>query len=162
MREILFRGQTRRKGEKVRMDGTPVESNWVYGGVLQGPGDHSIIYQTEPNIEKRVVYTDTLGQFTGMTDKNGTKIFEGDIVRIGRYFNNNFYTEDNYVCKYDTNTASFKFYYIVPKDIADINKYAILGDGATLSNMECGFTIEVIGNIYDNPKLLREDGEHDE
>ena len=31
MREILFRGQTRKKGEKVRLDGTPVDSNWVYG-----------------------------------------------------------------------------------------------------------------------------------
>lgn len=35
MREsILFRGQTRKKGERVRLDGTPVPSNWVYGGIF--------------------------------------------------------------------------------------------------------------------------------
>ncbi len=103
---------------------------------------------------KEEVVSETVGQYTDLTDKNDTKIFEGDIVRIGRCFNNNFYTEDNYVCKYDTNTTSFKFYYIVPKDIAYVNKYAILGDGATLSDMGCGFTIDVIGNIWDNPELI--------
>lgn len=35
MRTIKFRGMTRRKGEKVRLDGTPIDGNWVYGGVLQ-------------------------------------------------------------------------------------------------------------------------------
>ena len=84
------------------------------------------------------------------------EIAPGDIVKIERYFNNNFYTEDNYVCKYDTNTVSFKFYYIVPKDITDVNKYAILGDGAALSDMGRGFTIEAIGNIWDNPELIEE------
>ena len=96
------------------------------------------------------IKTNTIGQYTGLIDKHGTKIFEGDIVRIGRYFNNNFYTEDNYVCKYETNTASFKFYYIVPEDITNINKYAILGDGTTISALEYGFAIEVVNNIYDN------------
>ena len=63
---------------------------------------------------------------------------------------NNFFTEDNYVCKYDTDTASFKFYYIVPEDITNINKYSILSDGTTISVLEYGFSIEVISNIYDN------------
>ena len=47
MREILFRGQTRRYGAKVWMSGEKVPSRWVYGGVLQGSGDHSIIYGGE-------------------------------------------------------------------------------------------------------------------
>ena len=34
MREILFRGQTRKYGEKVRMNGEKVKSNWVYGGIF--------------------------------------------------------------------------------------------------------------------------------
>lgn len=146
MREILFRGQTRRKGKKVKMDGTPVESNWVYGGVLQGTGDHSIIYQTEPDIEKKVVYTDTLGQYTGLTDKNGTKIFEGDIVKFkhGGEFDKTIYYR-NYVVEF-------------------INTYVTYG--LRLRNGSIHFPFkkatasqhdaEIIGNIYDNPELMKE------
>ena len=47
MREILFRGQTRKNGEKVRMNGEKVPGNWVYGGVCQGVGDYSIIYGSD-------------------------------------------------------------------------------------------------------------------
>ena len=148
-REILFRA-------KIDPDAYSYDKKfeWVYGYYTK----YSCIFSGRSVIEQEnddyAVLDETVCQYTGITDKNGVKIFEGDIVRIGRYFNNNFYTEDNYVCKYDTNTASFKFYYIVPKDIADVNKYAILGDGAALSNMGRGFTIEVIGNIYDNSDLI--------
>lgn len=141
MREILFRGQTRRKGEKVRMDGSPVESNWVYGGVLCGSGDHSIIYQTEPDIEKKVVYTDTLGQYTGLTDKNGVKIFEGDIVeyetgkkvRIGRVFFSDF-------------RASFSV-------TAGKNGSARINNDL-FNYIQNRNSVTVIGNIYDNPELI--------
>lgn len=132
MREILFRGQTRRKGEKVRMDGSPVASNWVYGGVLKGIGDHSIIYQTKPDIEKKVVYTDTLGQFTGLCDNDGVKIFEGDIVYVPD-------EEEAGVVAWDDESARFT-----------IELTGLLID---FDNYSAIYT-EVIGNIYDTPELV--------
>lgn len=152
MREILFRGQTRRKGEKVWMDGSPVESNWVYGGVLKGNGDHSIIYQTEPDIEKKVVYTDTLGQFTGLTDKNGTKIFEGDIVN-GIAYSGKFVG----IIVWIDEIGGFGVRYKKRQEATAWENSSILKCASRGRTDE--FTAEVIGNIYDNPELIGEDGE---
>ena len=85
MRDILFRGQTRRKGEYiVNMAGDKCESHWVYGGIFpqNKDGDFAIIYQQEPEIRKFTVYADTVGQYTGLTDKNGTRIFENGYMII--------------------------------------------------------------------------------
>lgn len=136
MREILFRGQTRRKGERVWMDGSPVESNWVYGGIFQGP-NRSVIYGYDP-IEKYVVYSDTVGQFTGLTDKNGKKIFEGDILKNdwGKIFKV-FFT---------TKSCSFMVRCEYTPNEWETGDYRI---GEAWCN-----TIRVIGNIHDSPELL--------
>lgn len=142
MREILFRGQQRKKGEKVRLDGSPVESSWFYGnGVLQSRGQSSIIYQTEPVFSKHSVYSDTLGQYTGVTDKNGNKIFEGDIVRYGDTIHEVVFEQRN-------GTAYFGLVYSEAETLP-FGHYQDLRQ------------IEVIGNIYDNHELL-EDGEKDD
>lgn len=134
-REILFRGQTRRKGEKVRISGEPVDSNWVYGGIFPGEGDFSIIYQAKPKIEKFTVYSDTVGQFTGLTDKNGKKIFEGDIVKTS-------HGGSTYYAKIEWDDGSFwvtNHDIQMPSYISEVSKTYL----------------EVIGNIHDNPELLK-------
>lgn len=136
MREILFRGQLRRKGEKVNMAGEPLPSIWKYGGVGQYGGG-AVIYQAEPEIQKYPVYGDTVGQYTGLKDKNGVKVFEGDIIKTG---------------------ANSKRLFIVfwsDKSLQFVKKDVHFDDGAeygipNLSMLE----YEVVGNIYDNPELL--------
>lgn len=134
MREILFRGQLRRKGEKVNMAGEPLPSIWKYGGVSQIKPGGAVIYQTEPEIKKYPVYGDTVGQYTGLKDKNGVKIFEDDIVRVNGV---------NYTVIFNALGGCAEF---ALKEDADVP-------------VPFGFDyvhvpMEVIGNIYDNPELL--------
>lgn len=135
MREILFRGQTRRKGEKVYMSGAPVPSNWVYGGVAQSVPDRdfSIIYQIEPEIHKYPVYADTVSQYTGIDDKNGNKIFEGDIIKVN-----------------DSSEVPFR---IVEFNDGSFDLVGVICD--LLGFIKSNYEIEVIGNIYDNPEILK-------
>ena len=177
MREILFRGQTRRFGEKVKnFAGDPMPSNWVYGGVCCGEGAFSIIYvymdeEKEMPIEKHVVYTDTIGQYTGLTDKNGKKIFEGDILKvkhgiIGREEEKPKMPRNAYGLHYKENeTGMFGrwFYYrnyaVEYKAHGNSRGKYIVRNGSD----QCDFTnslfynhdAEILGNIHDNPELLK-------
>lgn len=147
MREILFRGQTRRYGEKVLMgNGEKLPSRWVYGGVLQGIGDFSIIYGGEnpddpsDGLDKWVVYTDTLGQYTGLTDKDGKRIFEGDIIK-----------------SWQGKILAVKFgQYRDDEEVVSGNGWYVTGEYGTLSFDERWGGHEIIGNIHDNPELLKE------
>ena len=66
MREILFRGK--------RLD----NGRWLVGSLIQ----HDITMICGDD-EQRMVDPETVGQYTGMTDRTGTRIFEGDIVQVG-------------------------------------------------------------------------------
>ena len=133
MRELLFRGQQRKKGEKVYLDGSPVDSLWFYGNGVFQCENSSIIYQREPDFDKHSVYSDTIGQYTGLTDKNGNKIFEGDIVWSD-------YEEERGIVQWDNDMAKF---------IITFSTFTVDFDSIY------GGKLEIIGNIYDDHELLK-------
>ena len=142
MREILFRGK--RKDNK----------KWIYGFLIMNKytakENGNLIYITKPNIipignigeadydgdgnyYEYEVIPETVGQYTGLKDKNGRKIFEGDIILYGLI---------PCVVKNDTENARFMLY--------KKGKYIINGFNADTMKLK-----EVIGNIHDNPELMK-------
>ena len=127
MREILFRGKTE-KGEWVY--GYVVKDNYNTGfGIIEDHIDTGLKY-----VEER-----TVGQFTGLTDKNGTKIFEGDILV--------FCKGATYPYQIEWDGMGWKLYRSDGKRI----KEAFECNEIHYVNIS-----EVIGNIHDNPEILKE------
>ncbi len=126
MREILFRGK--------------FGNEWKYGFLSIEPKG-LVIKEPYKNESSNVwhIDADTVGQYTGMLDKNGTKIFEGDICNFS-----NRSDIDNYgVVVYDADETEFGIDY----------GSTYLGLGRHYPPRD----VEVIGNIYDNPNLVRGD-----
>ena len=142
MREILFRGKRiDRLGKGKWIEGGVVHQTDFYGDVIDTyriidgtdteDNDIGFSYKVDPS---------TVGQYTGLTDKNGKKIFEGDICRYNTVVGT---TVMKIIYKNGGFTAVNSSHLVRMVDLRKEfwNKY-----------------MEVIGNIHDNPELL-EDGE---
>ena len=123
MREILFRGKSLDKGE------------WVEGNYIFEDFDRVGIHQIGTIIQCFVI-PETVGQFTGLLDKNGKKIFEGDIVRR---FNSRGQEVMRYAVKWNTDCCMFV---LMCED-------TYLGEYDSDFSVFYGEDLEVIGNIYD-------------
>ena len=139
MRKILFRGK--------RLH----DNKWIYGNFVSDcEGNQHIIeprffcedghhLQYEDNTDTPVfIIPETVGQFTGLTDKNGKRIFEGDIVHC--------------VSKLDSADMVIIFECGQFRMIL-AEKYHEYQTNVGYYDINC-FANEVIGNIHDNPELL--------
>ena len=125
MREILFRGK--------RVD----NGKWVYGLLCRVGDTYANIRRMDIGVLYSVL-TNTIGQYTGLTNMNGKKIFEGDIIK------GNF---SNYVIWADETERAF----VYGKSYKGGYKN-LMSDYLLKSSFPNG--MEVIGNIHDNPELL--------
>lgn len=141
MREILFRAKTEPSAKDGTTGKVQLVPTWIYGyidlGYMRGE-DGAIISDTKANHAYRCQYA-TIGQYTGLTDKNGKKIFEGDIVRYA------IYPPDQFV----HGVVNYKD-----------GVYRIGDQGCALCVCAADgieeYRLEVIGNIHDNPELLQQ------
>ncbi len=140
MREIKFRAQD-------------IASNkWLFGDLRHHKDDVCIFDQGGTNGEQ--VKRETVGQYTGLKDKNDKPIYEGDIVECvswNEYFTNPAtgevmqpFRRKMYV---DFRKGGFKMVEPMPYGI-EVREWDIIYNG----------DIEIIGNIHDNPELLNKEG----
>lgn len=129
MREILFRGKSCETGE------------WHYGAfchyddtIDDGKDDCDYIIEKHngDHFPFRRVLSRTIGQYTGLIDKNGRRIFEGDIVLMPAY---------------GGGKVKAVVYF---KD----GKFAVDGSNWNFKDLGVGKTKEVVGNIYDDQELM--------
>ena len=144
MHEILFRGKRTDNGEWVegylikwinpltRMPKFFILTQEEISAITGEPTGYLKIEMSRHEVDPS-----TVGQYTGLTDKNGKKIFEGDIVK------------GLFVFGEISSVVIFKYgYFGIEWNIDEIK---VLDPFLGLRNIEC----EVIGNIHDNPELLK-------
>ncbi len=123
MREIEFRGKLINSGK------------WAYGNLdIKKTGTAIITPDNTVIGTYGKVIPETIGQYTGLKDKNGKKIYEGDIVKA-------FYFETEVIGK-------IEFIY---------GTFALTNSAISDNQLFIFENLEVIGNIWDNPELLKEE-----
>lgn len=131
MREILFRGKRKDNGE------------WIYGNLLiddmfsdKQKWNYYIVFRNERLAkDKAMVIPETVGQYTGLTDKNGKRIFEGDILHT-------------------PNNSNCTLWYVDYKNTAFCCNQGNANYSCVLDEFMQYSYVRIIGNFHDNPELL--------
>ena len=131
MREILFRGKR------------TINGDWVYGDFVHGNERKSLrdsifVYDSETqSFNDYEINPSTLGQYTGLTDKNGNRIFEGDVAKVLQ-------GKDKDIAYVGFENGAFMLY----------PKTGNIYERTLWEYWYNDWDVEVIGNITDNPELL--------
>ena len=151
MREIKFRGQinnviTDNEGNVIKEF-----KSWVYGDLLHRPNGvlHLLTLKDEGFYENHAIDPDTISQFTGLKDKSGKEIYEGDLIKApsGRI----------YAVIFSTWKHEEKREFPKVIDLYEHTGWCISLDGVNPCEL-LDFELcqgSVIGSVYDNPELLK-------
>lgn len=142
MREVEFRGKTDISVDDLELKDLKHKGQWVYGTYIDGFIINGVVEANEEYIAIETwcpVDTNTVGQYTGVKDIYGVKIFEGDIVEYEDY-------TSLYLIKEQPKV----------KGVISLGNFS---NGIYLKGMGTfkGSKLEVIGNIHENLELLEED-----
>ena len=135
MREILFRGK--------RVD----NGTWAYGDLLHCDGEMEIDSESLGENGGYII-PETVGQYTGLTDKNGVRIFEGDVIRGRSVYIGGHSTSNRALVIYKAGMFLLSFGES-EEECAAAQDVEFLGAWHD--------SVEIIGNIHDNPELLEAD-----
>lgn len=137
MREILFRGKRTDTGK------------WVIGQLARYNSRIDVVNMVDEHEMLVPVQTKTVGQFTELSDRNGTKVFDGDILKF-----TDLNAEYEWIGRVEFGNPNeeyswgFQLVFIKgEKPNTDILLWFDMEEAGAFS--------EVIGNIYDNPELLK-------
>lgn len=137
-------------------------NGFVYGTYIKGDGEHTkdriflLMYNDKTGEEVGIcapVEPDTVGQYTGVDDKNGKRIYEGDIVAIHDPFSTKphigevVFSKGAFGVRYSFPTRYDRFW--------PLSKTTTVYEDMGWKD-EKDITFEVIGNIYENPELLKD------
>jgi uncharacterized phage protein (TIGR01671 family) len=139
MKEYLFRGKQTANGK------------WAYGNSWCNPCIEEVAWIAFPigdlsdTTEVKKVYSATVGQYTGLKDANGKKIFEGDILKADVFKNLNRY-KAVWTVEYKERFSQGNGYYFYGKN----RRFNVRATQSTIINTNA----TVIGNLHDNPELI--------
>lgn len=152
-REIIYRGKRCSDGEwvygfyvesKHSWQGHKPHKSWIVPNAISNGGFFNVL-------GRYAVKDDTVGEFTGLRDKNGKKIFEGDIVRRRE---SAFGYVKTGVVKYDCHLGAFVLEYESYGETCKSTFDNEFSENDGYCTIRGTYSYEVIGNIYDNSELL--------
>ncbi len=129
-REILFRGKRVSNGNREWIEGVPYDNFMICGMALIWL-DEEVSMSECPEFDYVKIDPETVGRYTGRTDKNGKKMFEGDVVEAYKF------GEEKFVNSISFRQGCFWFGNWIFTEFLDKFRH-----------------YKVVGNIHDNPKLL--------
>lgn len=154
MRKIIFRGKPK--------SGYNYGNGWLYGSLIQiDENNYGIVELSDISYDENgyidyshtPVISETVGQFTGLLDKNGREIYEGDIVSA---FSNINKISDPHLSTSDP-TYSNKYVEFI-RGVFSLSSLEFPNGGCGVLDHYVGAMskdLEIIGNIHDNPSLLK-------